>query len=309
MNPKNLIKIILFNIICYTNAFSQEKLLPPSEMIANSVIRLVGSKDTIINGKVEKQFFMGTGFFLEFKSGSKRKICIVSNKHVVENMDVGYLLFNKAMDDSLPNYGDTNTIIINDFNKKWIFSDSVDLAILPADDYLKLFEKKWKKRAYYNYFPEEILPSNENIQSIQFFEELLMIGYPSGIMDQKNNLPIFRKGYSATPYKFNFNGEKIMLADIPDFEGSSGSPVLLYSDGPYSPSGKYYNEFFEQGLRVILLGINKGTYYNISTHNIFINQNGVVSGTPLLVNNKTYLNLGIVIKSEALLEFKAKLFK
>ena len=60
-----------------------------------------------------------------------------------------------------------------------------------------------------------------------------MIGYPNGLWDQKNNLPIARRGLSATPIYSNQNGKNEFLIDCACFPGSSGSPIYTYQQGIY----------------------------------------------------------------------------
>jgi hypothetical protein len=61
-----------------------------------------------------------------------------------------------------------------------------------------------------------------------------MIGYPKGFWDRVNNLPVVRKGITATPIYIDYNGKKEFLLDIPIFSGSSGSPIVLFNEGSYS---------------------------------------------------------------------------
>ena len=58
-------------------------------------------------------------------------------------------------------------------------------------------------------------------------EDVLFVGYPNGIFDQKNHLPIMRRGITASPYNVDFNGSKKFLIDAQVFPGSSGSPVFI----------------------------------------------------------------------------------
>ncbi len=282
----------------------QAKYLPPSEFLSNTVIFINGYCDTIIQGQSAKNTFSGTGFFMLFRIDSDSVLCLVSNKHVVENICNAELIFTKANKDSLPLYENNESIELRDFNKKWIYSKEQDLAVLPISSTLNAFEKKFGYRAYFNYLTEEIIPTKQKIETFQFLEELLMIGYPKGIYDIKNNIPVFRKGFTASPYKFNFNGMPVFLADLPDFEGSSGSPVFLFSEGSYSPTGNYFNEFHEVGLRVYLLGINMGAYISEDNLPIYETSSGKSIEVPAFSKSKTYLDLGIIIKAEALFEFK-----
>lgn len=69
-----------------------------------------------------------------------------------------------------------------------------------------------------------IPPENESFDAI---EDVLFVGYPNGIFDQKNHLPIMRKGITASPLEVDFNGGKKFIIDAQVFPGSSGSPVFV----------------------------------------------------------------------------------
>jgi len=54
-----------------------------------------------------------------------------------------------------------------------------------------------------------------------------MIGYPSGLWDTKNNLPIVRKGITATTPYFDYNGKREFLVDIAAFAVQAVHQYLL----------------------------------------------------------------------------------
>ena len=58
-----------------------------------------------------------------------------------------------------------------------------------------------------------------------------MVGYPIGLYDKINNLPIFRKGYTACHPSIDFNRKGIGLIDMACFPGSSGSPIYVLNEG------------------------------------------------------------------------------
>lgn len=61
-----------------------------------------------------------------------------------------------------------------------------------------------------------------------------MVGYPNGIWDQKHNMPVLRRGITATHPNLDWNGRPEFLIDAACFPGSSGSPVFLFNMGGYS---------------------------------------------------------------------------
>lgn len=63
-------------------------------------------------------------------------------------------------------------------------------------------------------------------------DQVVMIGYPVGLMDEVNLQPIFRRGVYATNPSLDYMGRKEFLLDIPNNGGSSGSPVFHFDKKP-----------------------------------------------------------------------------
>ena len=62
-------------------------------------------------------------------------------------------------------------------------------------------------------------------------EDVVFVGYPSGIYDSVSLLPIARRGTTATPVAVDYRGLPAFLIDASVFPGSSGSPVFLAQTG------------------------------------------------------------------------------
>ena len=140
---------------------------------------------------------------------------------------------------------------------------------------------------------------------ISSIEDILMIGYPDGMSDSKNNLPIVRRGITATDYKIDYEGEKEFLIDASIFKGSSGSPILICNIGSFNNA----DGELCLGNRIIFLGIQYRGEFSKYQHNIYIrNPAGEFVNAPDILS--TYFNdLGFCVKSECLLDFKSILEK
>ena len=84
---------------------------------------------------------------------------------------------------------------------------------------------------------ESIIPSQAQLDKLSPFENVIMIGYPIGLIDEVHNAPLMRKGMTATHPRYDYNGQSIFLIDCACFPGSSGSPVFLLDNGPYVEDG------------------------------------------------------------------------
>ena len=78
-----------------------------------------------------------------------------------------------------------------------------------------------------------------------------MIGYPNGIWDATNNMPILRKGITATHPNIDYEGRLEFLIDAACFPGSSGSPVFLFNTNGWTNR----DGSMSLGSRVKLLGV------------------------------------------------------
>lgn len=294
MKPKYFIAICLI-LGSFFNCLGQESKISTSELIINSTIRIEGKLDTLINGRKFQLTSTGTGFFFTFKVDSFYIPVIVTNYHVIKNTYNGKLVFTES-DGEKPLYGSKIIKTFPDFDNRWIKHPSVDLAILPLNPIIEEIKKTNKKDIIAIPYTEDLLPNEKLLNSVTAIEEVLMVGYPKGVSDTVNNLPIVRSGTSATPIYLNYNGQKQFLLDIPIYGGSSGSPVLLFNQGSYSTR----KGGVVVGTRLALLGINvQSINYNAQGKLILPPKNPQLS-----TSTNIPLNVAIVIKSEKLLDFK-----
>ncbi len=66
---------------------------------------------------------------------------------------------------------------------------------------------------------------------VRYIERVVMVGYPNGLWDDVNEMPIIRQGITATHALLDYQGRKEFVIDMTCLPGSSGSPVFLYEDG------------------------------------------------------------------------------
>jgi len=72
-------------------------------------------------------------------------------------------------------------------------------------------------------FIESVLVNKEDVNP---FGDVVIIGYPLGFYDEKNNLPVYRKAMMASQYGVAFQDLPCFLIDANLHPGTSGSPVL-----------------------------------------------------------------------------------
>lgn len=180
---------------------------------------------------------VGTGFFINYALNKSGQIYLVTNKHVVAKIDdvtgkvVGkidnaHFEFIKG-ENGKPKLGETIKIQIPNLTDSFKLhpDTAVDIAICNISPILNHITNVMKKEVFIRALPADMIPTSFDI--FDAIEDVLFVGYPNGIYDQKNNLPIIRKGITASPVSVNFNGQNEFLIDAQVYPGSSGSPVII----------------------------------------------------------------------------------
>lgn len=242
----------------------------------------------------------GSGFFFSFKFKENQEVLtLVTNKHVVEDSKLGRLVFTEASSNNKPKYGVKFSYLIDDFENAFILhpDPDVDLCIMPLQPVLEDAKAKYNKNFFIIALNETLIPNSEQIKDLSVLEDIIMIGYPNGLWDESNNLPIIRRGITAVHPKFNYNNKTDIVIDAACFPGSSGSPVCIYNQGSYTV-GNTVNI----GSRFFLLGIlYAGPQHTAigEIHTVTI----PTAVTPITQTN-IMINIGYAVKSSRLIDFK-----
>ena len=129
---------------------------------------------------------------------------------------------------------------------------------------------------------------------LRFVEDVLVVGYPQGQWDETRNLPLFRRGITASPAMLDYNGESKFLIDCAIFPGSSGSPVFLYNFPAYIEDEKV-----NFGERCALLGVVS----SVLVHDVegTVEEVDIPTATGVTISEMPS-NLGVVIKAREILK-------
>lgn len=250
----------------------------------------------------------GTGFLFTFIMENNTNIpLLVTNKHVIKNSCKGNFVFTKANDKNEPLIGQVEHVIIKEnFEEYWIPhpDESIDLAVLPlAGLYGKMRDQGI--RLFSPPFTDDMIPTPKIKKELAGINDIYMIGYPNGIWDSHNNMPLVRRGITATDINLNYQNNSIFIIDCACFPGSSGSPVILYDEGYFSSNEKGF--FINSGPRLMLLGIlYAGPQYTAQGEIHLID--APLKQVPISLS-RIPNNLGFVIQAERLLDFKKILQK
>ncbi len=202
---------------------------------------------------------VGTGFFYFYDD----RLFIVTNKHVVEGVKNGSFIMLKGKTENgqwRPILGRGTEIFFSEEYFSGHPDSKIDIAVANVTAAINALKSQGIE-PFWMHLTKELIPTKEEEE--EYFnpaEEIYFVGYPSGLWDMKNILPIIRKGITATPYYVNFMNEKKFLIDASVFPGSSGSPVFIFNNSHFSD--KYGRITYKP--RIKFLGVISKTFLHHS---------------------------------------------
>lgn len=134
------------------------------------------------------------------------------------------------------------------------------------------------------------------LDQLDAIESVTFIGYPNGIWDRKNLLPVARRGTTASPIGVDFEGTPRFLIDASVFGGSSGSPVFVLNQGMYSD--KQGNSVV--GTRVHFVGLVAAVFLRTQLNRIV--SVPIPTHVSPMAEQQEMLDLGIVFKARTVVE-------
>lgn len=261
-------------------------------MLAYSTVRIRAFRD-------DGQISFGTGFFFAFNIKGNTdpyfgKPVLVTNRHLLEGVDKISFRFNISGENDNPILGDFEEFVFSGVKNGTLFhpDSRIDLAMIPLLDFMSRHEN-----LYGCFLREGDIPTEEELKKVFAMDEVVMVGYPCRVADEKNNLPVFRKGVLSTFPSVDYNGDKKFLIDAACFPGSSGSPVLLYDRIPYRE-----NSSIVFGKKIFLLGVQSAIFIHEASGEIKIID--VPTQLSSCIMAQIPANLGVVVKSSCILDFK-----
>lgn len=242
----------------------------------------------------------GTGFIFRFCERDKVHVpAVVTSKHVVRDAVTCVIHMTTANDKDEPILGEHVMVPMENFGAFCVKhpDEDIDLAVFPMTPIAHWMEQQGKK-PFYAPVSSGLLADAAFMDELSAIEEIVMIGYPNGLWDSKNNLPIARRGTTATPPYINFEGRPEFMIDCACFPGSSGSPVFLWNNGAYTTK----KGELKLGTRIKLLGILwAGPQYTAEGEIVVV---PVPSAMQPIVRSRIPNNLGYCIKADQLLAFE-----
>jgi hypothetical protein len=266
------------------------------ESIAENLFFTTVRIDTVTNAGGQGA---GTGFFYAHRiSDTEHAIFVVTNKHVVNGMRSGSLTFHTGQDGK-PALGKGFRLEIQDWPKAWFGhpSPEIDIAIIPFVPIEAHIREQHGTTLFYRYIDSSLLPSAEQLADLDAIEPVTFIGYPNGIWDNTNLLPVARRGTTATPLVVDFEGTPRFVIDASVFGGSSGSPVFVLNAGMYTD--KRANTRVGAS-RLLFVGVIAAVFFRTELNQIIAVP--IPTNVQPMVEQREMIDLGIVFKARTVVE-------
>lgn len=269
----------------------------PSDQAIEGTVRIINHEK---NGTTS----CGTGFFYRYQD----HIFIVTNKHVLKDAEqIEFKVFT-CDENGVPDYQNMETFILKEDDLIHYSyghnSKDVDIQIISFTKFL--LETRLTNEGFYksqlinnNFYVRSVTEKNicdqKQLENLFAIEDIVFVGYPNGMWDEVNHLPIMRTGTTASLLTKDYNGEPSFLIDASVFPGSSGSPVFILNDGIFSDRTGTYS-----ASRFMFLGVIASTFCRTSTGEIIIAPIPTTT-TPIAIFNQM-IDLGVVMHARTVVE-------
>lgn len=150
------------------------------------------------------------------------RLFLVTNKHVVENQKNVNLRFENSAGGAI----ELTVQLQNNGNLIWTgHSDpEVDVAVLPIDG--NILAKLIGPLFFFKDTDNSLSLANPIADNLCEGDPIFILGFPLGLVDNVENLPVIRGGTLARLKDCKAKRTKYFLVDCQTFPGNSGGPVL-----------------------------------------------------------------------------------
>jgi hypothetical protein len=271
--------------------------MPVEYSLVRSTVRLAAGRKSVHPTSI------GTGFFYKVTSPTtnRAKVFIVTNKHVVRDAEIIHFVLSYAA--SIADLNEQHQPIgRKDHEMFWPLAGNffphpdpdIDLCGIDVTGAVGMILESGRQLRSMILDASWLLHAADKPR-VRDIEQVLVVGYPNGLWDDHNNMPIARFGTTATHHLAHYQNKRNFLVDVAAFQGSSGSPVFSYEapmfrqpDGSYSP-----------GTKVQLIGVVWGVIESSVEGNLEAVE--IPSAQRYVPVISTSLNLAIAVHADAIL--------
>jgi len=268
-------------------------VLPVSEQMPSTTVRIRtrGFSDASWTG-------VGTGFvWTDDLVNDQGVVFLITNRHVLAGVTAVELTLQGTSEDGSRSEGPGRAVIVQlgELHITMHPDPEVDLALLALGPIVNRLRNSGFK-PHFSAVGRSIVPSAEQIRELSAAHPVFVVGYPNGVYDQANNLPVIRRGTTAVAPWIDYQGNRDFLLDVAVFGGSSGSPVFVLDEGVVMG---------RQGLslggrRLFFLGVLKAGHYRTELGSIVQVPAPVVTSQVAQIHQM--INLAVCVKAVSVLE-------
>jgi hypothetical protein len=150
--------------------------------------------------RISTQVGRGTGFFYNFplKEDGQVVPTIITNKHVVQGSDTQTFLLH-VFSPSVGQKSPSSTFEVKlsgGLGNGWVEhpDPNIDLCTLP----IAQIQQAMLAPLQPFYVPLGGVPTDDDLKDLDAIQQVIMVGCPNGLWDHINNLPLIRRGITAT---------------------------------------------------------------------------------------------------------------
>lgn len=267
----------------------------PIEQLLFSTVRITAIGD---DRKV------GTGFLVVHEiplPGHELGIFLVTNKHMVTGAETMELTFTAdggpPPDVANPLFGQAVNLRVMNVDTAFSGhpSDDVDVAVMNFSGLLNRMADRGQ-RPFFRTIGPELFISEGEIAECDALERVVYVGYPVGLADERNLLPIMRSGHTATPLAVDYEGLPAFLIDGSVFPGQSGSPVFIADTAPRPLRGGGLTT----DRRLCLVGILAQSFGHTVTGELELRESPTASDVRSV--SREFIDIGLCFKARTVLE-------
>lgn len=192
------------------------------------------------------QTIIGTGFFFK----SSETLYLVTAKHVLLDLKKFIIEFHTSNPYNLENFTVQDHTLLAPDNTTDVCAVKLDVTGCNG------LQFTW-------FGKEHLMTDDKLLETFTSLTSVAMSGYPTGLYDDHNHLPIYRTGFTASHPGLKYKGLPEGIVNVSNFECDSGSPICHF---PQSIEfSKKETAQVAGGLPFCLLGIHHEGYDTHST--------------------------------------------
>lgn len=268
--------------------------------IGESLLYAVKRIEGLVGGAVATY---GTGWVLTQTNeteGTELSL-LVTNRHVVNGVDAVRILMHTKTGGNIDGGHAFLTVNIDDI---YFEETGPDVALIPFGHRVNEWSAQNAGRGlhYVSLRPAHMISPKDEME-LDTCEPILMVGCPSGLWDDVNGFPLFRRGITASHPAVDFQGRPEFAVDVGVYSGSSGSPIFIWESGLIKVSKASTD--FTPATRFWLLGMLWGGPRITEKGELVVEP--VPTDAKVTVSTHVRMHLGYAIKAREILSIATRL--